>query len=119
MDILPTLLAGIGASAPPGRTLDGVNLLPVLKGERAPFPRTVFWRFKRGARVRKAVRDGDLKYVLDEDREELHDLSRDEREQRDLLAEAPAEVRRLKAKLAAWERDVMAPRLRPFRGEPG
>lgn len=119
MDLLPTLLAATGAQAPKGRKLDGVDLLPVLKGQSAPFARTVFWRFKRADRVRKAVRDGDLKYVLDSGQEELHDLAKDEREQRNLLADAPEDVRRLKAKLAAWERDVMAPRLRPFRTDPG
>jgi len=119
MDVLPTLLAATGAKAPPSRKLDGVDLLPVLKGQRAPFPRTVFWRGKRAARVRKAVRDGDLKYVIDDGKEELHDLSKDEREEKDLLADAPGEVRRLKAKLADWERDVIASRLRPFRSEPG
>jgi hypothetical protein len=91
----------------------------VLKGQKVPFPRTVFWRFKRADRVRKAIREGDLKYVLDSGQEELHDLAKNEREQRNLLADAPEDVRRLKAKLAAWERDVMAPRLRPFRTEPG
>jgi hypothetical protein len=69
--------------------------------------------------VRKAVRDGDLKYVIDDGAEEMHDLAADASEQKDLLPSAAAEARRLKAKLAAWERDVMAPRLRPFRSEPG
>lgn len=119
MDVLPTILAATGARAPEGRKLDGVDLLPVLKGGKAEFSRTVFWRSKRARRVRKAVRDGDLKYVLDDGQEEIHDLAKDEREQKNLLANAPGEVRRLKAKLADWERDVMAPRLRPFRSEPG
>ncbi|MBI4874998.1 MAG: sulfatase-like hydrolase/transferase [Acidobacteria bacterium] len=119
MDLLPTLLAAAGAKAPIGRKLDGADLLPVLKGQKPAFSRTVFWRFKRGDRVRKAVRDGDLKYVAGDGKEELHNLAQDEREQKDLLAGSGADAGRLKAKLAAWERDVMAPRLKPFRGEPG
>jgi arylsulfatase A-like enzyme len=119
MDLLPMLLAATGARAPKGRKLDGMDLLPVLKGQQPPFARTVFWRFKRANRVRKAACEGDLKYVLDDGQGELHDLARDELEQKNLLADAPEDVRRLKAKLAAWERDVMAPRLRPFRNEPG
>lgn len=119
MDLLPTLLAATGARAPAGRRLDGVDLLPVLKGEKAAFPRTLFWRFKRGDRVRKAVRDGDLKYVNDGGEEALNDLGKDEGERRNLLPEAGGEVQRLKSKLAEWERDVMAPRLRPFRSQPG
>jgi len=119
MDLLPTILAAVGARPPQSRKFDGVDLLPVMAGHAAPFPRTVFWRGKRAERVRKAVRDGDLKYVIDDGQEELHNLATDEREQRNLLADAAGDPRRLKAKLAAWERDVMAPRLRPFRSEPG
>jgi arylsulfatase A-like enzyme len=119
MDLAPTLLAATGAGAPRGRKLDGVDLLPVLQGGKTPFARTVFWRFKRADRVLKAVRDGDLKYVAGDGAEELHDLAGDEREQNNLAAQVPEQVRRLKALLADWEREVMAPRLAPFRSEPG
>jgi arylsulfatase A-like enzyme len=119
MDLLPTLIAATGVAAPAGRKFDGVNLLPVLTGKQQPFARTLFWRSKRAERVRKAVREGDLKYVIDEGVEELHDLARDEREEKNLLPGAAADAARLKAKLAAWEREVMAPRLRPFRTTPG
>jgi hypothetical protein len=106
-------------AAPVGRRFDGTDVLPVLTGKRQPFHRTLFWRSKRGTRVRKAVRDGDMKLVLDADGDELHDLARDPREQTNLLPDAGPEAARLKAKLAAWERQVMAPRLRPFRTTPG
>ena len=119
MDLLPTLIAGTGIASPPGRKFDGVNLLPVLTGKQKPFGRTLFWRSKREKRVRKAAREGDLKYVIDDGVEELHDLARDGREEKNLLPGAAADAARLKAKLAAWEREVMAPRLRPFRTTPG
>jgi len=119
MDLLPTCLAAIGARPPRDRKLDGVDMLPVMTGKAAPFARTVFWRFKRAKSVRKAVRDGDLKYVVDDGREELHNFAGDELERKNLLPDAAGEAKRLKAKLADWERDVMAPRLRPFRSEPG
>lgn len=114
MDLAPTLLAAAGVSA--GRTrFDGVNLLPVLTGRAQPFSRTVFWRYKRGNDRRKAVRRGDWKLVIDNDREELHDLRSDPREQRDLAAEQPALVTELNRLLSEWERSVQAPRLRGFR----
>jgi len=119
MDLTPTLLAAAGASPPRGIKLDGVNLLPVLTGQREPFPRTLFWRFKRGDRVRKAVRHGDMKLVIDDGTEELHDLAAGELEQNNLLPNAARTAAELKARLAAWEKDVMAPRLRPFRTAPG
>ncbi len=57
MDVFPTLLecAGIGAPA----ALDGVSLLPVLKGGELA-PRSVFWQTGRAA----AVRRGKWKLVL-------------------------------------------------------
>lgn len=119
MDLMPTLLAAAGASAPAGRKLDGVDVLPLLTRRREHFRRSVFWRSKRAARLRKAVRDGDLKYVNDNGQEEFHDLSADEREERNLLPGAKSQADRLKGLLAAWEKDVTAPRLRPFRSAPG
>ncbi len=119
MDIMPTLLAAAGVQPPAGRRFDGVDLLPVLTGRRPQFSRSVFWRFKRGTRVAKAAREGDLKLILDSGKEELYDLSRDEREQTNLLPGAAEAAASLRTKLAAWEREVMAPRLRPFRSEPG
>ncbi len=120
MDLLPTIVSATRTPAPSERTFDGMALLPVLTGERQPFPRLVFWRYKRGSSVRKAVRQGDMKYVFDSGQEELHDLARDVREENNLLAERPDVVRDLKAKLTAWERDVSAERLRGFTaGSPG
>lgn len=114
MDILPTLLAAAGAAPPSGRRLDGIDLLPALTGRRQPAPRTLFWRYKRAKNVRKAVREGDLKLVIDDGKEELHDIARDPREQNDLLPARADDAARLRGKLAAWERDVAAPRLKDF-----
>ena len=119
MDVMPTLLAAAGVKPPAGRRFDGVDLLPVLTGRRAPFSRSVCWRAKRGTRVTKAAREGDLKLILDAGKEELYDLRRDEGEQTNLLPGAADVAARLRAQLAAWEREVMAPRLRPFRSGPG
>ena len=115
MDITATILAAAEAKPPSGRTLDGMSLLPVLRREAQPFPRTVFWRYKRLDQRRWAVRDGDMKYVRDGAEEALHDLAMDEREQHNLLASQPEMAERLRTKLAAWEREVRAPRLAGFR----
>jgi arylsulfatase A-like enzyme len=98
MDIAPTILAATGTRA--SRKLDGMNLLPILQG-------------KAGERARKAVREGDLKYVVDNGVEALHDLAKDPLEQHNLL---PGDTRAaiLKKKLAGWEGEVAAPRLREF-----
>ena len=119
MDMLPTFLAAAGVAPPAGRKLDGVNLLPVLGGEREPFPRTVFWRYKRYDNRRKAVRHGYMKYVLDNGSEELHNLAGDEREQENLIDEMPDVAADLKMKLEDWEEEVRAPRLAAFPGSAG
>ncbi len=114
MDILPTILAATGVKAPAGRTLDGMNLLPQLQ-DGVSVPRTVFWRYKRAGEVRKAVRHGDWKYINDSGQELLFNLARDESEKDDLLEAEPGIAQDLKAKVARWEREVRAPRLRDFR----
>lgn len=114
MDLTATLLAAAGISPPPGRALDGLNLLEVFRGKREPFPRTVFWRFKRGEARRKAVRDGDIKLVIDDGNEEMFDLGRDLEEKHNLIAAKPEKAAKLRAKIAAWEKEVEAPRLKDF-----
>jgi hypothetical protein len=66
------------AGTRPARNLDGIDLLPVLS--RKPVNRTLFWRYKRGDRVVKAVRNGNMKYVWDDGKEELQDLEADQSE---------------------------------------
>jgi arylsulfatase A-like enzyme len=114
-DLTATLLAAAGASPPRGRSLDGLNLLPILTGKQPLQSRTVFWRYKRGNQLRKAARSGYMKLVIDQGKEELHDLAADELEQKNLLPGAEAIAQDLRAKLAAWEQEVAAPRVRGFR----
>jgi N-acetylgalactosamine-6-sulfatase len=119
MDLGPTLLRAAGVTATAGVRFDGKDILDIAAGRSEPQSRTVFWRFKRAQAVRKCAREGDLKLVIDNGEEGLHDLARDEREEHNLLPAAAAEAARLKKLLAAWELDVMAPRLREFRSGPG
>ncbi|MGH9465634.1 MAG: hypothetical protein ACRD0X_08295, partial [Thermoanaerobaculia bacterium] len=60
------------------------------------------------SRVAVAVRTADWKlFVRREDgRSELYDLRSDPGEQREVAAERPAEVARLRSLLAAWRRDL-------------
>jgi arylsulfatase A-like enzyme len=46
VDLFPTFLAAAGTGAPTGKTLDGENLLPILKGEQDATKRAaIFWHF--------------------------------------------------------------------------
>jgi arylsulfatase A-like enzyme len=98
LDVLPTALAACSVVPPSGGSepakagttvLDGVNLLPLLKGETDKLaPRELYFRFG----VQHAVRQGDWKLVkASKDMEPmLVNLATDPGEQRDLSAENPA-----------------------------
>jgi arylsulfatase A-like enzyme len=83
-------------------TLDGVNLLPFLTGEKQGRPHEqLFWR--TGAK--HAARVGDWKLVQERGGEtELFNLKDDIGEQTDLAANEPAKLKELQAAFAEWER---------------
>lgn len=97
IDLLPTIAAAAGAPPPADRTLDGVDLLPRLTGERATEPRTLHWR--DGAY--RSVRDGRWKLIVSARpaRTWLFDLDRDPTERHDLSGSRPEVVARLQALL--------------------
>jgi arylsulfatase A-like enzyme len=108
MDLTATFLALAGASAPAAAPSDGIDLMPALRGERGAVPRDLYWRiFQR--RKQKAMRSRDWKYLQTDQGEFLFDLAADPGEKRDLRADHPAVFQQLRAKLAAWEREVLPP----------
>jgi N-acetylgalactosamine-6-sulfatase len=111
MDLAPTLLAAAGA---PASRFDGIDLMPFITGKRATASRTVCWRYKRAQNVRKAIRHGDWKYLDDSGSKALHNIASDPKEDRDLLRDKPEIVMDLQGRLAAWEKEVEAPRLKGF-----
>lgn len=126
VDIVPTLLAAAGATAP--ANLPGLNLLPILKSGR-PTPRTTVFgetyahdipdleRPEASLVYRWAI-EGRWKLLLTYDgevsaryasanprtekRPQLFDLLADPHENRNLAAQNPAVVARLAAKLQEW-----------------
>lgn len=85
LDFLPTLMAAVGGT--PEKDIDGVNLLPYLRGEKDGKPHDVLHWSLATARKDFAIRDGDWKlvrtgggcglYNLKDDPRELHDLSKE------------------------------------------
>ncbi|MBI5693079.1 MAG: sulfatase-like hydrolase/transferase [Verrucomicrobia bacterium] len=103
LDVVPLCLEVSGASALPGRVLDGRSPLPALaSGAASPHAR-LFFAYDQGLAVReerlKLVRQGRAPW-------ELYDLAEDPGEARNLAAARPAEVTRLAVVLADWEREV-------------
>jgi arylsulfatase A-like enzyme len=105
MDWLPTLLAAAGTGPDATYPSDGEDILPVLLGERAPYPRTLYWRYK--AQAQRAVRDGDWKYLKINDNEFLFDVVDDVRERANLRHRYPEVFQRLKQQWEAWNAEQL------------
>ncbi|MEE2937101.1 MAG: sulfatase-like hydrolase/transferase, partial [Planctomycetota bacterium] len=90
--------------------LDGIDIIEHLTSNANDFPRTLFWRGRRGERTWTAIRDGDHKMVTKyEDGKQqawLYDLSHDEGEANDLRERMPGEFQRLVGLLQGWEKEV-------------
>jgi arylsulfatase A-like enzyme len=108
LDFLPTAYAAAGGSKIIGKEFDGVNLLPYITGKTDNAPHDIlFWRLGNNA----AVREGNWKYVLAKDGSEfLFDLDRDRSETNDLSTKFPIVFKRLKFKLAQWEKELSPPK---------
>jgi arylsulfatase A-like enzyme len=118
LDILPTALAAAGVkvaatsvagdSAKAEATLDGINLLPLLKGETAPASRDLFW-CSGSDEGWWAVRSGDWKLVGEKDKVGLFDLSKDVSEANDLAKQMPEKVAGLTKLHDAWLAEMAKP----------
>ena len=107
MDLTATILAAAGIPLPTDIAFDGIDLLPILRGDQKEITdRTFAWRVDRSRRKMKAVRHGDWKYVQDDMVEMLFNLKDDISEREDLYYERFDKVEELRAKLAEWEADV-------------
>ena len=116
-DWIPTLLELAGQPAPAG--LDGVSFAAPLTGHCAFPQRNFFWHFphytNQGSRPSGAMREGPWIMVefYDEEKAELYNLANDISEQRDLAAEQPERVARMRAALDAWRKANNAQSNRP------
>jgi arylsulfatase A-like enzyme len=112
LEFFPTFLAVAGAGPPSGIVLDGFNMLPVLEGRARSSRKDFFWQ----ARSNKAARVDQWKWVESKRGGGLFDLSTDMWEKRDLSVEKPDVLKMVKARWAAWrkEMDESEPR-GPFR----
>ena len=107
IDVFPTLAAAAGATLPSGRRIDGIDLLPFVTGKAPPAARTLFWR----SGGYEAVRDGAWKLQVSQNppRTWLFDLAADPTERKDLSARRADIVQRLRAELAAHDRELAKP----------
>lgn len=107
LDLLPTFVS-VGGGDPTGiEGLDGVDMLPYLRGESAGRPHELlYWKVE----TRAAIRSGDWKLLRFADRPaELYNLANDLAEQHDLASEQPERVQAMFAKLFTWEMQLERP----------
>jgi arylsulfatase A-like enzyme len=106
MDLTATILAATGIVVPPDHRPEGIDLLPILRGDSTLSDRQLFWRIARPNRQQRAVRAGQWKLLVDGAHFLLFDLSADPGEKNDVAAQRPGLVVKLKNLLEAWEKDV-------------
>lgn len=94
-------MAAAGLDLPTDRSIDGVDLLPLMTGQTTEAPHdTLFWKMQWGA----AVRAGHWKMVRTPAGEHwLFNLSEDPSESKDLAAAHPDVLDRLRRSLESWE----------------
>ena len=79
-------VAAAGVPVPPDTKLDGVNLLPYLRGEKTGAPHEIlFWKNDANG----SVRQGDWKLIRSAAQPQLFNLATDLAETKNLAAEQP------------------------------
>jgi arylsulfatase A-like enzyme len=114
-DFYPTLLEAAGLDPMPAQHVDGVSLMPLLRGEDNGLnERPLFWHYphygNQGGTPGCSVRCGDWKLIefFEDGRRELYNLREDLSEDHNLAAEHPDRVEHLAGLLAKWREDVEA-----------
>ena len=99
------MLAACGGAPDPVSPSDGISLWPVLTGNAASAPRTLFWRFK--ANQQRAVRDGDFKALKIGANAYLFNVVDDPLERSDLKKKYADIYKRLTGAWDAWNRTML------------
>jgi arylsulfatase A len=111
-DLLPTIgeLCGVTVSQP----VDGVSFVSSLK-QTGPLPeRSLYWHYphysNQGGKPGAAIRRGDFKLIefYENGRRELFNVAKDERENKNLIADESTLAEQLAGELAAWRAAVSA-----------
>jgi arylsulfatase A-like enzyme len=112
-DLFDTLLAAAGVGEV-DRQGDGVNLLPLVRGQAASLPReALYWHYPHYYETTtpvSAIRAGDWKLLeyFEDGRRELFNLRDDPQEKTNLAGKEPERTRDLARRLAAWREEVGA-----------
>ena len=112
IDWYPTLLELAGIPVPKKQDVDGVSIVPLLKGG-AIADRPLYWHYphygNQGGFPGSAVRMGRYKLIesFEHERLQLFDLDNDVGEENDLVDEMPGRVREMHELLERWRSEVV------------
>lgn len=127
-DFYPTILELCGLPARNDQHVDGVSLVPLLKGGSIQ-PRPLYWHYphydNQGGEPSSLYRDGDWKLIhyYEDGHNELYNLAVDPSEESDLARTHPVRTKRMWMQLESWLQSVDAkfpepdPRYDPERTE--
>jgi arylsulfatase A-like enzyme len=110
-DFFPTMCAIAGIE--PKGTLDGVNLVPLLKGTGKLERDAIFWHYPHyngRTTPHGIVRQGAFKLIefFEDGRLELYDLKNDGSEKENLAKAQPDRVRQMRERLVRWRKGIGA-----------
>lgn len=112
-DFYPTLLEIAGLSARSNQHVDGVSLVPLLKGQDIAH-RSLFWHYphygNQGGEPSSIISHGKWKLIhyYEDGRKELYDIDGDVSEQTDVASDFPEVVEKLSRDLQSWLGEVDA-----------
>ncbi|WP_020681597.1 sulfatase family protein [Marinobacterium rhizophilum] len=104
MDWSRTLLEAGNGEVDPEYPVDGVSLLPVLRGDVEQFERPLYWRMNH--RDQRALRLGDYKYLKVNEHEYLFNVSQDARERANLAKREPERLSAMRDQWLAWNETI-------------
>lgn len=107
IDVLPTVLELCGVKKPDGPKLDGMSLVPLLKGETNNWPqRMIFTDRFRGehdmSKFRGSVRTDQWRAVVSRERWSLFDMLKDPGQKQDVAKRHPQVVKKLSSAFDEW-----------------
>ena len=113
IDWYPTLLDLCGIEIPKKQNVDGVSLVPLLKGKTIQ-NRPLYWHYphygNQGGEPSSIIMEGDWKLIHyhEDGRDELYNLGNDVGEQNDLIAKEKKQGEQMRKKLDGWLKQTNA-----------
>ncbi|MDG1872662.1 MAG: sulfatase [Mariniblastus sp.] len=107
VDWYPTLCDLAGIEVPETQEVDGVSLVPILRGKSLA-DRPLYWHYphygNQGGEPSSILMEGNWKliYYHEDLRSELYDLEKDSGEQNDVSKSNPRRVAEMQTRLATW-----------------